>query len=175
MRRIGRVIPVTPPPRTPIFGVSVRGGSPQNPDRHRPSPQGRGGRGFAIVTALFHPVPGWAGKVQEAAQHLTGGFWHKTHMRALLASRGCSAMLIAWRFSVRHSTVGRSTHAAGTAGAHVGYITRAGACRPSWGTHADPEGRDQGRPARVWLDEQEAGDRKTPASWTSSASPSRSS
>lgn len=64
-------------------------------------------------------------------------------------------------FSVRHSTVGRSTHAAGTAGAHVGYITRAGACRVVMGEHMPiPKAGTKGGPARVWLDEQEAGDRK---------------
>ena len=64
-------------------------------------------------------------------------------------------------FSVRHSTVGRSTHAAGTAGAHVGYITRAGACRLVMGEHMPiPKAGTKGGPARVWLDEQEAGDRK---------------
>lgn len=64
-------------------------------------------------------------------------------------------------FSVRHSTVGRSTHAAGTAGAHVGYITRAGACRLVMGEHMPiPKAGTKGGPAREWLDEQEAGDRK---------------
>ena len=64
-------------------------------------------------------------------------------------------------FSVRHSTVGRSTHAEGTAGAHVGYITRAGACRLVMGEHMPiPKAGTKGGPARVWLDEQEAGDRK---------------
>lgn len=64
-------------------------------------------------------------------------------------------------FSVRHSTVGRSTHAEGTAGAHVGYITRAGACRLVMGQHMPiPKAGTKGGPARVWLDEQEAGDRK---------------
>lgn len=64
-------------------------------------------------------------------------------------------------YSVHHSSVGRSTHAAGTAGAHAGYITRAGACRIVLGDHMPiPRAGTKGGPARAWLDEQEEGDRK---------------
>lgn len=64
-------------------------------------------------------------------------------------------------FSVNHSTIGRSTHAAGTGGAHLGYITRAGACRLVMGANMPiPKAGTKGGAARSWLDEQEAGDRK---------------
>jgi hypothetical protein len=64
-------------------------------------------------------------------------------------------------YSLNHRTIGRSTHAAGTAGAHVGYITRASACRAVIAEHI-PEARpgSKGGPARAWLDAQELADRK---------------
>ena len=64
-------------------------------------------------------------------------------------------------YSLNHSSIGRSTHAAGTAGAHVGYITRSAACREVMAERmptAQPGKR--GGAARAWLDDQEAGDRK---------------
>lgn len=58
-------------------------------------------------------------------------------------------------------SIGRSTHAEGTAGAHIGYITRSGACRMVLGEHMPiPEAGTKGGKARAWLDEQEASDRK---------------
>lgn len=64
-------------------------------------------------------------------------------------------------FSLSHSSVGRSTHDAGTAGAHVSYISRSGACREMVGERMPvPEPGERGGAARSWLDEQEAGDRK---------------
>lgn len=58
-------------------------------------------------------------------------------------------------------SIGRSTHAEGTAGAHVGYITRAGACRVVLGEHMPiPKAGTKGGKARAWLDDQEASDRK---------------
>ncbi len=60
-------------------------------------------------------------------------------------------------YSLHHSHVGRRTQAQpGTAGAHVRYITRAGAARLVMGEHM-PTGRDQ---ARAWIDEQEMTGRK---------------
>jgi len=38
-------------------------------------------------------------------------------------------------FHLSHKTVGRSTHAAGTAGAHADYIEREQACRIAFGEH----------------------------------------
>ena len=64
-------------------------------------------------------------------------------------------------FHLRHASVGRSTHAAGTAGAHAAYITRSGACREIVGKDMPlPAAGERGGEARRWLDEQEAGDRK---------------
>lgn len=64
-------------------------------------------------------------------------------------------------FHLTHRTVGRSTHAAGTAGAHIGYITRATACRAVIADHI-PEVApgSKGGEARAWLDAQELADRK---------------
>ena len=59
-------------------------------------------------------------------------------------------------FAPSHRPIGKTTHAAGTAGAHVCYITRAGAARELMAEHM-PAGRDQ---ARAWMDEREAADRK---------------
>ncbi len=59
-------------------------------------------------------------------------------------------------FSLCHRAVGRSTHRAGTAGAHVVYITRRAAARVVIGQHMPM------RPAkaRAWLDDAEQADRK---------------
>lgn len=59
-------------------------------------------------------------------------------------------------FSLCHRAVGRSTHRAGTAGAHAAYITRRSAARVVIGQHMPT------RPAkaRAWLDEAEQADRK---------------
>ncbi len=64
-------------------------------------------------------------------------------------------------YHLTHRTVGRSTHAAGTAGAHIGYITRASACRAVIAQHI-PEAApgSKGGAARAWLDAQELADRK---------------
>lgn len=64
-------------------------------------------------------------------------------------------------YHLTHRTVGRSTHAAGTAGAHVGYITRATACRAVIAEYI-PEAApgSKGGAARAWLDAQELADRK---------------
>jgi hypothetical protein len=64
-------------------------------------------------------------------------------------------------YHLRHASVGRSTHAAGTAGAHVSYITRSGACRKVIGEHMPiPAAGKRGGEARKWLDAQEEADRK---------------
>ena len=59
-------------------------------------------------------------------------------------------------YSLSASSVGRSTHAAGTAGAHLGYITRSSAAVMVLAANMphDP------KMARAWLDAQEANDRK---------------
>jgi hypothetical protein len=60
-------------------------------------------------------------------------------------------------FAPHHGFVGKTTQAqAGTAGAHVHYITRTGAARLVMGEHM-PTDRHQ---ARAWMDEREATDRK---------------
>ena len=64
-------------------------------------------------------------------------------------------------FHLTHRTIGRSTHAAGTAGAHIGYITRASACRAAIAEHIPTaEPGSKGGAARAWLDAQEEADRK---------------
>jgi len=64
-------------------------------------------------------------------------------------------------YHLRHASVGRSTHAAGTAGAHVSYITRTGACREVIGADMPvPAAGERGGEARAWLDRQEEADRK---------------
>ena len=64
-------------------------------------------------------------------------------------------------YSLNHSSIGRSTHAAGTAGAHVGYITRSGACLSVMAERMPlAEAGQRGGEARTWLDAQEAADRK---------------
>lgn len=59
-------------------------------------------------------------------------------------------------FSLCHRAIGRSTHRAGTAGAHTAYITRRSAARVVIGQHMPT------RPAkaRAWLDAAEQADRK---------------
>ena len=60
-------------------------------------------------------------------------------------------------YSLNHSHIGKTTQAkAGTAGAHVRYITRRGAVSLVLGEHM-PTRRDS---ARAWLDERELSDRK---------------
>lgn len=59
-------------------------------------------------------------------------------------------------YSLHHSSIGRTTHAAGTAGAHVTYITRTSACREVAGEHMPQDAAG----ATAWLDGQELGDRK---------------
>ena len=59
-------------------------------------------------------------------------------------------------YSLNHSAVGKTTHAAGTAGAHVHYITRRSAARLVLGEHM-PTGRDA---ARAWIDHHEVTGRK---------------
>ena len=64
-------------------------------------------------------------------------------------------------YHLKHASVGRSTHAAGTAGAHVSYITRTGACREVIGADMPvPAAGERGGEARAWLDRQEEADRK---------------
>lgn len=59
-------------------------------------------------------------------------------------------------YSLSHSSIGRSTHAPGTAGAHIGYITRRGA-------HAEVVAErmpSDPKQARAWMDQVEAQERK---------------
>lgn len=64
-------------------------------------------------------------------------------------------------YSLNHSSIGRSTHAAGTAGAHVGYITRSSACLTVMAERMPSASPGQrGGEARSWLDAQEVADRK---------------
>lgn len=73
--------------------------------------------------------------------------------------QGCAAPMAI--YSLHHSTVGRSTHAAGTAGAHVAYVTRSSACRAVVAEHVPQVAAgSRGGAARAWMDEAEAGDRK---------------
>jgi len=61
-------------------------------------------------------------------------------------------------YSLSHSPIGRSTHAAGTAGAHIHYITREGA----QSDHAErlPEGIESDRASvKGWIDREEMADR----------------
>jgi len=59
-------------------------------------------------------------------------------------------------YSLEHSSIGRSTHRAGTAGAHARYITRKHAASAVLGEHM-PTGASA---VSTWLDQQEAADRK---------------
>jgi len=59
-------------------------------------------------------------------------------------------------YSLNHSAIGRTTHADGTAGAHIRYITRAGA-EPVVLAHLIPEDRNQ---ARSWMNHHEQESRK---------------
>jgi len=64
-------------------------------------------------------------------------------------------------YHLTHRTVGRSTHAAGTAGAHLGYITRASACRAVIADHIPTAAPgSKGGAARAWMDAAESADRK---------------
>lgn len=64
-------------------------------------------------------------------------------------------------YSLNHSSVGRTTHAAGTAGAHIGYITRSSACLEVLAERMpSAQAGERGGEARAWLDAQEAADRK---------------
>lgn len=58
---------------------------------------------------------------------------------------------------MNHSTVGKSTHASGTAGAHEEYVEDEEKCSILFGEHMPTM---RGGSARRWLDEQEAKDRK---------------
>lgn len=59
-------------------------------------------------------------------------------------------------YSLNHSSIGRSTHAAGTGAAHVAYITRPSAARAVVAERMP----DAPREAAAWLLEQEAAERK---------------
>lgn len=59
-------------------------------------------------------------------------------------------------YSLSHSSIGRSTHAAGTAAAHVGYITRQGAHAE---VLAERMPTDPGQ-AQTWMEQAEAQERK---------------
>ena len=64
-------------------------------------------------------------------------------------------------YSLSIRSIGRSTHRAGTAGAHVAYVTRASACRAVVAENMPtPPIGAKGGEARAWLDEAEAADRK---------------
>ncbi len=64
-------------------------------------------------------------------------------------------------FSANLSSVGRSTHAGGTGGAHLEYITRASACRLVLAENMPTAAPgSKGGKARTWLDAQELKDRK---------------
>jgi len=64
-------------------------------------------------------------------------------------------------FSLNHQPIGRSTHKAGTAGAHIGYIARSSAARKIIGQHMPiPAAGTRGGKAREWMDAQEESDRK---------------
>lgn len=58
---------------------------------------------------------------------------------------------------MNHSSVGKSTHSSGTAGAHEEYVEEEEKCSVLFGEHMPTE---RGGAARRWLDEQEAKDRK---------------
>lgn len=64
-------------------------------------------------------------------------------------------------FHLNHKAIGRTTHAAGTAGAHVDYIVRSSACDLVIGEHMlIPTVGSRDGEARRWLNEQEQADRK---------------
>ena len=64
-------------------------------------------------------------------------------------------------YSLHHSSIGRSTHSPGTAGAHIGYITRSSACDLVMAARM-PAARpgQRGGEARAWVDQVESTDRK---------------
>lgn len=63
-------------------------------------------------------------------------------------------------YSLRHSKIGRNTHAAGTAGAHLTYITRSKACRFVLGEHMPVPRPGKVEDAKAWMNQQESADRK---------------
>lgn len=63
-------------------------------------------------------------------------------------------------FSLNHASVGRSTHAAGTAGAHLRYVTRSSACTTVLGDHMPVPRPGRVERARLWIDAAEKADRK---------------
>lgn len=118
----------------------------------------------AYAHALVGSNPLISGGIFVGHSGLPRGFWHKTHKCALPCIEGAATPRYAGYMAIyhlSHRTVGRTTHAAGTAGAHVGYITRASACRAVIAEHI-PEAApgSKGGAARAWLDAQEEADRK---------------
>ena len=59
-------------------------------------------------------------------------------------------------YSLNHRSVGKSTHATGTAGAHIAYITRKDAAGVVLAERMPQERHE----ARAWIDRAEANDRK---------------
>lgn len=59
-------------------------------------------------------------------------------------------------YSLNHRSIGKSTHAPGTAGAHIDYITRDSAARVVLAEHMPGQRHE----AHAWLDQAEASDRK---------------
>ena len=63
-------------------------------------------------------------------------------------------------YSVNHKAIGRSTHPAGTAAAHLKYVCRSTACTAVVGAHMPIPRPGRVARARHWMDQQEARDRK---------------
>ena len=63
-------------------------------------------------------------------------------------------------FSLNHSSIGRSTHGSGTAGAHMEYVTRESACTKVMGQNMPVPRPGRVRRTRAWMDRQERADRK---------------
>lgn len=64
-------------------------------------------------------------------------------------------------YHLNHKSIGRTTHAAGTAAAHIGYITRSSACDKVIGLHMPlPKANTRGGITQRWLNHQEENDRK---------------
>ena len=104
----------------------------------------------------------WKGVGKSAAAPDRTGLGTKPVSAPSLASRGPlwhpDPMSI---YHARHSSIGRSTHEAGTAGAHVEYIIRRRSCDTVIGEHMPlPPIGANGPKAREWMDKQEASDRK---------------
>ena len=96
----------------------------------------------------FRPVGGMVGGER------TFGFATQTRApRLTIGLRSGAGMAI---YSLNLKSIGRTTHAAGTAAAHIGYVTRSQACTMHFGEHIP------GSPAqaREWMDKQELADRK---------------